>query len=170
MNTTSIDMTKLAKVLNLTFADRDGEILNAARMARRMMMGARLNYDDLFRMATRSEERETRSGTPQIQEVRREYDAIIDSLHRDYNLRLASLNQRIAQLKKAPPHPNGAAQGTTCPEGDDTDINALRRKLEWLKARSDQQIEKMREKHDREIQHLNRRLDFWRNFATTQRT
>ncbi|MBF0138105.1 MAG: hypothetical protein H7833_08985 [Magnetococcus sp. DMHC-1] len=171
MSTQTVDLDKLAKVLNLTFADREGEVLNATRMAIRMLKNARMDFNDIFRMSQVSP-RDEQDNSLALQVVRKEYDTLIDSLHRDYAMRIASLNRRIAQLSQQPAQPQpqvAAAPDTKNTKEYQEEINALRRQVEWWKARNNQQLEKAQEKHRREVDHLNRRLDFWRNFATAQR-
>ncbi|MBF0152871.1 MAG: hypothetical protein HQL64_03920 [Magnetococcales bacterium] len=168
MSTQSVDLNKLAKVLNLTFADRDGEVLNATRMAIRMLKNARMDFNDIFQMS-QAPRNDGHDHAVAVQGVRKEYDALIDSLHRDYAMRIASLNRRIAQLGQQAPQQQVASPDARSVKEYQEEINALRRQVEWWKARNNQQLEKTQEKHRREIDHLNRRLDFWRNFATAQR-
>ncbi|MBF0176431.1 MAG: hypothetical protein HQL63_06225 [Magnetococcales bacterium] len=167
MSTQTVDLDKLAKVLNLTFADREGEVLNATRMAIRMLKNARMDFNDIFRLSQGSPRVEQEQALT-VQGVRKEYDALIESLHRDYAMRIASLNRRIAQMNQQPSSQQAAPADVKSKEYQE-EINALRRQVEWWKARNNQQLEKAQEKHRREIDHLNRRLDFWRNFATAQR-
>ncbi|MBF0424461.1 MAG: hypothetical protein HQL66_01380 [Magnetococcales bacterium] len=168
MSTQAVDLHKLAKVLNLTFADRDGEVLNAARMAMRMLRNARMDFNDIFSMA-QCAPREEQDHTLAVQGVRKEYDTLIETLHQDYAMRIASLNRRIMQLSQQPPQQQVAAADSRGVREYQEEIDALRRQVEWWKARNNQQLEKAQEKHRREVEHLNRRLDFWRNFATAQR-
>ncbi|MBF0623801.1 MAG: hypothetical protein HQL82_03235 [Magnetococcales bacterium] len=157
MSSASLDLQKLAKVLQLTDSTHDGEALNSVRLANQLLKKAGVTYEELLR-EKEAEASVDKLRTEYLKRMRgymQKHQEEMDALKEAHQKELDYLNRRIAWWRERTVQVNQKSH--------QEEILKLNRKIDWWHHKYQYLLERTEQEKAELAANMTKRISYWRS-------